>query len=269
MTSRRTVMITGALGDIGRSLAGEFARQGANLALSDNQPEEHARMLASELSRGGAGVLYRRVDVTQAEEVAAAAQEAAREFGGLDLCLVNAGIVERGDLVEFSPEQWRRVLEVNLTGAFLTGQAAARVMLEGGRGGHIVFMSSWTQDQPRAGIGGYCASKGGMKMLAKCLALELAPRGIRVNLVAPGWVDAGLTRHNVRAHPGLADEMTSQIPLGRMIPADELAALVRLLCSDEAAYLTGTTLLADGGASLCYRKPNTAQPANSGTERAS
>lgn len=255
MSSPRTVMITGALGDIGRSLAREFARQGACLALGDLQAEEQAREFGAELAGGGARVLYRRVDVTRPEEVGALARAAAETFGGLDICLVNAGVVERGELVDFSLQQWQRVLDVNLTGAFLTAQAAARVMLEGGRGGHIVFMSSWTQDHPRAGIGGYCASKGGMKMLAKCLALELGPRGIRVNLVAPGWVEAGLTLQNIQANPGLADVLQSQIPLGRLIPADELAALVRLLCSDDAAYLTGTTLLADGGASLVYRKP--------------
>ena len=258
MTTHRAVLITGALGDIGRSLAREFGRQSSQVALCDLHAEESARDLCAELTAGGTEPLYRRVDVTQAEELAAFVREAALKFGGLDICVVNAGIVERGDLVDFPAEQWRRVLEVNLTGAFLTAQAAARTMLETGRGGHIVFVSSWTQDHPRAGIGGYCASKGGLKMLAKCLALELAPRGIRVNIVAPGWVDAGLTAHNVRANPEIAVEMRRQIPLGRMIPADELAGLVRLLCSEQAAYLTGTTLLADGGASLCYRKPDTA-----------
>ena len=255
MTVRRTLMITGGLGDIGRDLAREFARQGTLVALGDLHPAEQAADFLRELSAAGARASYRQVDVTRADALAAWTREITAEFGGVDLCIANAGIVERGDLLDLPPEQWRRVLDVNLTGAFLTAQAAARVMLAGGRGGHIVFMSSWTQDQPRAGIGAYCASKSGMKMLAKCLALELAPRGIRVNLVAPGWVEAGLTAHNVRVNPGLAEEMRSQIPLGRMIPAEELAGLVRLLCSDEAAYLTGTTLLADGGASLVYRKP--------------
>jgi NAD(P)-dependent dehydrogenase (short-subunit alcohol dehydrogenase family) len=255
MTTRRTVLITGGLGDIGRGLAREFARNGANVAFCDLQSEEQAKEFSAELSAGGGGVRYRRVDVTQPDQLLAFTQEVAREFGGLDICIANAGIVERGELVDFSPEQWRRVLDVNLTGAFLTAQAAARVMLEGARGGHIVFMSSWTQDHPRAGIGGYCASKSGLKMLAKCLALELGPRGIRVNVVAPGWVDAGLTSHNIKLHPELRSEMESQIPLGRLIPAEELAGLVRLLCSEEARYLTGTTMLVDGGSSLILRKP--------------
>jgi glucose 1-dehydrogenase len=259
MTTRRTLMITGALGDIGRSLAQEFARQGAQLALSDLHSAEQAVDFVRQLTASGARTAYRQLDVCRADELETWSRDVVQEFGGIDVCIANAGIVERGELVGLSPEKWRHVLEVNLTGAFLTAQAAARVMLAAGRGGHIVFMSSWTQDQPRAGIGAYCASKGGMKLLAQCLALELGPHGIRVNLVAPGWVEAGLTLHNVRKNPALADDMKSQIPLGRMIPPEELAGLVRLLCSDEAAYLTGTTLLADGGASLGYRKPAASQ----------
>jgi NAD(P)-dependent dehydrogenase (short-subunit alcohol dehydrogenase family) len=91
-------------------------------------------------------------------------------------------------------------------------------------------------------------------MLAKCLALELAPKGVRVNVVAPGWVDAGLTLKNLHAHPQLRAELESQIPLGRLMPVDELARTVRLLCSDDANYITGATLLVDGGASLVRRK---------------
>lgn len=174
--------------------------------------------------------------------------------GGLDVCIANAGIVERGALLDLSLEAWRRTIDVNLTGSFLTAQAAARAMLAGGRAGHIVFISSWTQDTPREGIGAYCASKGGLKMLARTLALELGPRGIRVNLVAPGWVDAGLTGQNLAAHPERRAGIEAQIPLARLSTAEELARMVRLLCSEDAAYVTGTTLLVDGGSSLGYRK---------------
>jgi len=113
------------------------------------------------------------------------------------------------------------------------------------------------QDIPREGIGAYCASKSGLKMLAKCLALELAPQNVRVNVVAPGWVDAGLTSKNLAVNPELRAQMESQIPLGRLMPVDEFARAVRMLCSEDASYLTGTTLLVDGGASLCLR---TARP---------
>jgi NAD(P)-dependent dehydrogenase (short-subunit alcohol dehydrogenase family) len=251
----RTVLITGACGDIGRSLARAFARERAHLALCDLAPAKAARPLLQELERFGAKTLYRTADVTDEKAMAALVRQAVARFGGVDVCLVNAGIVERGAIIDMPARAWRRTLEVNLTGGFITAQAAARAMVTGARPGHIVFISSWVQDHPRAGIGAYSASKGGLKMLAKCLALELAPKGIRVNLVAPGWVEAGLTAQNLKLHPGLADEMRRQIPLGRLVPADELAGAVRMLCSQDANYLTGTTLLVDGGSSLCYRKP--------------
>ena len=254
MTTRRTVLITGGLGDIGRGLAWEFARQGTNIALCDLRDDDEGRAFCSKLATSGVGAFYRRIDVTRAEEIAGFVDETVSAFGGLDICIVNAGIVERGDLVDFPPEQWRCVLDVNLTGAFFTAQAGARAMLASDRGGHILFTGSWLQDQPRTRIGAYCASKSGLKMLAKCLALELAEKNVRVNVIAPGWVDAGLTAKNLAANPHLRIDMEDQIPLGRLMSVDELSRAVRLLCSDDAGYVTGTTFLVDGGASLIRRK---------------
>lgn len=249
------VVITGACGDIGRSLARQFAGTGTRLGLCDLVDADAANPLVAELERAGATVRYRRVDVTDQPAMQEFIADTSREFGGLDICIANAGIVERGDLVELSLEAWRRTLEVNLTGCFITAQAAARAMLSAGCPGHIVFLSSWVQDRPRENIGAYCASKGGLKLLAQCLALELGPRGIRVNLVAPGWVDAGLTTTNLRANPERRPGIESQIPVGRLQSADELARTVQLLCSPDAGYITGATLLVDGGASLCFRGP--------------
>ena len=248
------VLITGASGDIGRSLARAFAETGARLALCDLQPVDEAEAWLDELSALGTAPLYRKVDVTSPAEVNAFAAEAVRMFGGIDICLANAGIVERGPLIDLSIEAWRRTLDVNLTGCFVTAQSAARAMVAGGCGGHIVFTGSWVQDQPREGIGAYCASKSGLKMLAKCLALELGRQNVRVNVVAPAWVDAGLTAKNLATNPQLRREMESQVPLGRLMPVEEFARTVRLLCSEDAAYVTGTTFLVDGGASLIRRK---------------
>jgi NAD(P)-dependent dehydrogenase (short-subunit alcohol dehydrogenase family) len=246
----RVILVTGATGDIGRSLASCFAQRGTHFALCDQAPIATAVGLLDELTQLGAKAIYRSVDVASPDAVDAFVTEAVREFGRVDICLANAGIVERGSLVDLTVDAWRRTLEVNLTGAFLTAQAAARAMLADGRGGHIVFTGSWVQDQPRAGIGAYCVSKSGLKMLAKCLALELADQRIRVNLVAPGWIDAGLTARNLEAHPERRAGIEAQIPLGRLASADEVARTVRLLCSDDAGYVTGTSLLVDGGASL-------------------
>ena len=230
---------------------GTFTR----LALCDILPAASANERFATLRRAGADVLYRAVDVTQPEAVAAFADEAATRFGGIDVCVGNAGIVERGRLIDLPIDAWRRTLDVNLTGCFLTAQAAARVMRRGGRGGHIILISSWVQDVPKENIGAYCASKGGLKMLAKCLALELGPEQIRVNLVAPGFVDAGLTGQNLKQHPERRSVIEGSIPLGTLISTADLARAVRMLCSEEAGYITGTTLLVDGGSSLCFRKP--------------
>jgi glucose 1-dehydrogenase len=254
VTPARSVLITGANGDIGRSLARVFGETGARLALCDLAAPDAAAPFLAELEHLGVTALYRQVDVTAPPEMATFVAEMVREFGGIDICLANAGIVERGDLLDLSLEAWRRTLEVNLTGCFVTAQAAARAMTASGRPGHIVFTGSWVQDMPRASIGAYCTSKSGLKMLVKCLALELAATGVRVNVVAPGWVDAGLTSKNLVAHPELRAELEGQIPLGRLMPVDELARTVRLLCSDDANYITGATLLVDGGASLVRRK---------------
>ena len=251
----RSVLISGACGDIGRALAVAFVGAGVSrLAMCDLGDIAAADQVFAGIRENGASVLYRAVDVTDAGAVAAFAEEADRAFGGIDICVANAGIVERGALIDLSPDAWRRTLDVNLSGSFLTAQAAARVMRRTGRGGHIVLISSWVQDVPREGIGAYCASKSGLKMLAKCLALELGPDGIRVNLVAPGFVDAGLTRQNLKRNPQLRQGMEASIPLGRLASAEEVANAVRLLCANDAGYITGSTLLVDGGSSLFFRK---------------
>ncbi len=253
MSATKTVLITGACGDIGRGLAFEFSRKGFQLALCDLKSANEASSFLSELPKSGK-TFYQQVDVTDANAVRKFTNEAAHELGGLDICIANAGIVERGALIDLSVEAWRRTLDINLTGAFLTAQAAAREMLRLNRGGQIIFISSWTQDVPRENIGAYCASKGGMKMLAKTLALELGPRGIRVNLVAPGFVDAGLTGQNLQKNPERRPQIENEIPLGKLISAEGVAKTVAMLCSDDAAYITGATLLVDGGSSLSFKK---------------
>jgi NAD(P)-dependent dehydrogenase (short-subunit alcohol dehydrogenase family) len=254
----RVVLITGACGDIGGALSSAFgdAKPPDKLALCDLLPAADAEPRFASLRDRGVTVFYRQTDVTGAAAVESFVEDAAEALGGIDVCIGNAGIVERGQLIDLAPEAWRRTLDVNLTGCFLIAQAAARAMKRGGtKNGHVVFISSWVQDVPREGIGAYCASKSGLKMLAKCLALELGRDGIRVNLVAPGFVDAGLTGQNLRQNPQRRAGMEESIPLGRLISADELARAVRHFCDDDAAYVTGATLLLDGGASVYHRKP--------------
>jgi glucose 1-dehydrogenase len=246
----RSVLITGACGDIGRALAATFAKRGDRLALCDLQTEESARSFVESIEQLGAKAVYRPVDVTDEKAVRAFTELAADQLNGIDICIANAGVVERGPIVEQSLQAWQRTLDVNLTGGFLTAQASARAMIERKTSGHILFMSSWTQDTPRKNIGAYCVSKSGLKMLAKCMAIELASHAIRVNLIAPGWVDAGLTGKSLQQNPERRKDIGAAIPLGRLISADEVARAVAMFCSEDAAYLTGATLLLDGGSSL-------------------
>jgi NAD(P)-dependent dehydrogenase (short-subunit alcohol dehydrogenase family) len=253
--SPQSVLITGACGDIGGALAEEFVNHGVRrLALCDLLPPQDVNPRFDQFLRRGARVLYRQSDVADASGVAQFVADAEAELGSIDICIGNAGIVERGALAELSVDAWRRTLDVNLTGCFLVAQAAAQAMKRRGAGGQIILISSWVQDLPRENIGAYCVSKAGLKMLAQCLALELAAYDIRVNAVAPGFVDAGLTAHNLALHPERRATMEASIPLGRLITAPDLARTVPMLCSNEASYLTGTTLLVDGGASLGFRK---------------
>src|SRR5439155_9729594 len=162
----------------------------------------------------------------------------------------NAGIVEPAPFLELTAEEWHAHLDVNLTGCFNTGQAAARLMVERGRPGLILFTGSWVGEIPWPEISAYCVSKAGVRMLARSMARELASRGIRVNVVAPGIVMAGMARQQYETDPDYARRASVVIPLGEFGTAEQIAKATAFLCSPDAEYMTGSVLLVDGGASL-------------------
>lgn len=227
------VVITGGLGDIGSAMAAELTGCGAAVTLID----------IAEDPGGGA---YRRADVRDPAAVAAAL----RSVDPLDVVIANAGIVDSAPFLEISADQWRRHLDTNLTGSFNTGQAAARLMIERGRPGRIIFTSSWVQDVPWPEIAAYSVTKAGVKMLARSMAAELAPYGILVNALAPGIVRAGMARHQMETEPQYAARVATAVPLGRLQTAEQVARATAFLCSQEADYMTGSTLLVDGGCTL-------------------
>ena len=141
------------------------------VALCDLRTESDAENTLVSLNAARSRVLYRSVDVTQVSAVQAFVADVDQAFGGIDLCIANAGIVERGQLIDLDPAAWKRTLDINLTGSFLVAQASAKSMVTRGAGGQILLMSSWTQSIPRSNIGAYAVSKAGLKMLAKSLAL--------------------------------------------------------------------------------------------------
>ncbi len=239
VTGKR-VVITGASRGLGRLLAHAFSQGGALVALVA-RAEKDLKEVAEALS-GPSLVLSG--DVTDEDFNDSVADATVAEWGGLDVWICNAGIspILAGPL-DTEPSVWRRVLDVNLTGAFLGGRAAARVMAEGGR---LIFTGSVLGERPRQALAAYSASKAGMVGLAKALALDLAPSGITVNVVAPGWFDSPLAE-TWKNNPELAAEVIGHTAQRRWGAPTDLSGAYLFLASDASAFVTGTVLNVDGG----------------------
>jgi NAD(P)-dependent dehydrogenase (short-subunit alcohol dehydrogenase family) len=243
----RVFLVTGACGDIGRALVSGLRARGAVVAASDVlTPAEGEALL------GGAEVSYLQADVRRAADVDRLLAGTLERHGRIDGLVAAAGVAHWAPALEVTYEQWRHVLEVNLEGAFLTAQAVGRELARAGRRGAIAFVGSWIGAAAARGLLPYCVSKAGLDMLAQCLALELAPHGIRVNVVAPGVVDAGVSAQIFRDVPERRKAMEDVIPLGRLGRPEQVADAVAYLLSDGAGYVTGATLTVDGGIRLAH-----------------
>jgi len=238
------VAITGGTGEIGLHVAQEFAREGASVTLLDLTLPE-----ALEPQVRAMGARFQRMDVTDPQSVTGALSE----IPEVDIAVANAGMHRGARALDLTYENWKLMLDVNVTGVFLFSQAVARQMVERGQGGVILVTGSWVQDVPHVDNTGYCTSKAGAAMLARCLALEFGEHGIRVNIVAPGIVNAGMARRQLLIDPVFAKTATKGIPLGRLQSAQNVADAALFLCSNEADSITGTTLLVDGGLQLFQR----------------
>jgi NAD(P)-dependent dehydrogenase (short-subunit alcohol dehydrogenase family) len=239
VTGKR-VVITGAGRGLGRLLAHAFSQGGARVALVA-RTETDLKAVAEELP-GPSLVL--NGDVTDDELNEAVADATVAEWGGVDVWICNAGIspIVAGPL-ETDPSVWREILDVNLTGAFLGARAAARVMHDGAR---LIFTGSVLGERPREGLTAYSASKAGLVGMAKGLALDLAPSGITVNVVAPGWFDSPLAER-WKNSPELAAGVLGHTAQRRWGASTDLAGAYLFLASDASAFVTGTVLNVDGG----------------------
>jgi NAD(P)-dependent dehydrogenase (short-subunit alcohol dehydrogenase family) len=239
------VAVTGAAGDLGGAMALELAARGAHVTMLDRVPEAEASERITAVTAAGS-CSYRQVDVTDRAAVDAVLTAVAP----LDVAIGNAGIVDAAPFLEVSQAQWQAHLDVNVTGCFNIGQTAARLMVERKTRGQIIFTGSWVGEIPWPEISAYSVSKAGVRMLARSMARELAGRGIRVNVVAPGIVMAGMARRQYETDPDYARRASAVIPLGEFGTAEQVAKATAFLCSPDAAYMTGSVLLVDGGASL-------------------
>jgi NAD(P)-dependent dehydrogenase (short-subunit alcohol dehydrogenase family) len=239
------VAITGAAGDLGHAMSLELARLGARVTMIDRVSADDASERIATVGRAG-HCTYVQADVTDRDAVAAAL----RGVDPLDVAIGNAGIVESAPFLEVTAQQWQAHLDINLTGCFNVGQVAAQLMVEREQPGLVLFTGSWVGEIPWPEIGPYCVTKAGVRMLARSMARELAAHGIRVNVVAPGIVHAGMARRQYETDPAYARRASVVIPLGEMGTAEQVAQATAFLCSPQAAYMTGSVLLVDGGASL-------------------
>ncbi|MQA10391.1 MAG: SDR family oxidoreductase [Pseudonocardiaceae bacterium] len=240
----RAAVVTGADSGIGRSIAVALAGGGVDVGITYHRDSEGAGNTAAEVEENGVRCAIRQHDLTDIPTSASVVDELADELGGLDVLVNNAGTGSAELAANMDFDTWRDVLAVDLDGAFACSQRAAQRMINAGRGGRIINITSVHEHAPRVGAAPYCAAKAGLGMLTKVLALELAEHGITVNSVAPGEIATPMTvQHNedptVRERPG--------IPLGRPGHAREAASVVAFLATPAAGYVTGSSWSVDGG----------------------
>ncbi len=246
----RRALVTGGATGIGRATAKRLASDGAAVIVNYVGSADDADQLVGELTSIGAMAVAIQADVSDEEQVVALFARAAAELGGpVDVLVNNAGVEKPFRLVDMPLEEWNKVLAVNLTGAFLCAREAARGLRRAHVGGVIVNVSSVHEVIPWPEFSHYCASKGGMKLFGQTIARELAPDGIRVVQVAPGAILTPINQELVD-DADKRREIEEEIPWGRMGKPEEIAAAISWLASDEAQYVTGSTLFVDGGMTL-------------------
>jgi NAD(P)-dependent dehydrogenase (short-subunit alcohol dehydrogenase family) len=249
----RIAVVTGSDSGIGKATAVALGEAGYDVGITWHTDEDGAKGTADEVAALGRRAEVRRLDLTDLPSAAGVVDELAEALGGLDVLVNNAGTGSNEPFLELGYDSWRQVLDVDLTGPMLCAQRAARLMVAAGRGGRIVNVTSVHEHVPLKDASAYCAAKGGLGLLTKVMALELAEHGILVNAVAPGEISTPMTgQHDVDPHT----EERPGIPLGRPGHAREIASAIVHLASPEASYTTGASFVIDGGLLLMAAQAN-------------
>ena len=249
----KVAIVTGAGSGIGQGIALRLASEGAKVVVDYVGKPEGAEETQREIEQaGGAGEIV-QADLTRVGDVRALVDEAWTRYGIADVLVNNAGIEKKSDFCDTAEADYDMVMAVNLRGPFFLTQAFVRRLRDAKKPGRIVNISSVHEDMAFPGFATYCASKGGMRMLMRDLAVELGPLGITVNNVAPGAIATPINKALLADKPKL-NALLAKIPLGRLGKPEDVAGLVAFLASDEAAYVTGSTFVVDGGLMRNYRE---------------
>ena len=242
----KVAVVTGSSSGIGEAIALAFAREGAAVVVNYSRHEDAAQKVLQKVEAAGGKGLVVGADVSDPKEVEAMVGQAVGTLGRLDIMVNNAGMERKMPFLQTPFEVWQETIAVNLTGAWLGCQAAAKQMVAQGEGGRIINVSSVHEDLAMPTNSPYCATKGGVRMLMRTLAVELAPHDITVNNIAPGAIETPMDAP-LEQNPDEMKELLSEIPLGRMGKPEEVANLALFLASDDSSYVTGSTLFVDGG----------------------
>jgi glucose 1-dehydrogenase len=242
----KVAIVTGAASGIGQAIAVRLAREGASVVIdyvgAADAPNETQRQIAE---AGGKAIAV-AADVSNPAQVQDLIDHTLAAFGRLDMVVNNAGVEKKLPFVDYPLDELKKILAVNLVGPFLVSQLAARQMIKQGQGGRLINISSVHEDLPMPTNAAYCASKGGLRMLMRTIAVELAKDRITVNNIGPGAVFTPIDA-DIEAKPELEKALMAEIPLNRWGRPEEIAGLAAFLASDEAAYITGATYFIDGG----------------------
>ncbi|MGM0366773.1 MAG: SDR family NAD(P)-dependent oxidoreductase [Actinomycetota bacterium] len=240
-------LVTGGSRGIGRSIAIELAKEGANVVINYHSNDRKAQQTAAEIKELSRQSYAVKADVSDRGQVQDMVNEITKN-NPLDILINNAGIVEFEPFLEITPQGWDKIYRTNLWGGFNAGQLVSREMVKRGRGGKIVYVTSINQEVPSLSQGVYCITKGGLRMLAKVMALELSKYNINVNIIGSGAVPTDINQQQRKDFPGMEERYEDITPLGRWGKPEDIAhTAVFLSTSPDSDYITGSTIFVDGG----------------------
>ncbi len=242
----KVALVTGGSQGIGQGIAIRLARDGADVAVVYRSHPEGAAETVGKIEEEGRKGLAVQADLGDTRQIPAIFEKTLERFGKVDILVNNAGLERKAPFWEVSEEDYDRVLDVNLRGVFFTTRAFVCALKAARQPGRVINISSVHEELPLPGFAAYCASKGGVRMLTRNLAVELAPLGITINSIAPGAIRTPINVTLLKDEKKVA-ALVSQIPLGRLGETDDVAGVAAFLASDDAAYMTGTTVFVDGG----------------------